>query len=102
MVVILECLECKIKGLGSSLNGEWKERYRNKVEDYLEDTRSFREEDHDTSEENKVKVTEWADKWYNNEVISSEMRDWIIPEKVKPGNVNANPKAHREHLPYKF
>ena len=35
----------------------------------------FREEEHDTSEENKVKVTEWADKWYNNEVIPSGMRD---------------------------
>ena len=92
----------RVQDKGARLFIEWKERYGNKVEDYLEDTRIFREEDHDTREENKVKVTEWAEKWYNNEVISSEMRDWIIPEKVKPGNVYANPKAHKEHLPYRF
>ena len=81
---------------------EWKERYRNEVEDYLEDTRIFREKDNDKSEENKVKVTDWAKKWYNKEVISSQMRDWIMPEKVKPGNVYANPKADKEYLLYRF
>ena len=28
--------------------------------------------------------------------------DWIIPAKVKPGNVHTNPKAHKEGLPYRY
>ena len=40
----------RVQDKGVRLFIEWKERYRSKVEDYLEDTRIFREEDHDVSQ----------------------------------------------------
>ena len=41
-------------------------------------------------------------KWHDKEVISEEEMNWIIPAKVRPGNVHANPKAHKEGLPYRY
>ena len=35
-------------------------------------------------------------------MITSEERDWIIPETIKPGSVYANPKAHKENIPYRY
>ena len=81
---------------------EWKERYKSKVEGYLENKRIFREEDYDTSEENRTKVIECAKISHENAVITSEEREWIIPETIKPGRVYANPKAHKENIPYRY
>ena len=55
----------RVQDKGEELFIEWKERYRSKVEDYLEDTRIFRDEDHDMSQENKDKVIAWANKWHD-------------------------------------
>ena len=92
----------RVQDKGARLCIEWKERYKNKVEDYLQDTRIFRQEDQDRSDENQRKVIDWANKWHDKEVISEEEMNWIIPAKVKPGNVYANPKAHKEGLPYRY
>ena len=92
----------RVQDKGARLFIEWKERYRSKVEDYLEDTRIFREEDHDMSQENIDKVIALANKWHDKEVISEEEKEWIIPKEVRPANVYANPKAHRRDLPYRY
>ena len=91
-----------VQDKGARLCIEWKERYKNKVEDYLQDTKIFRQEDQDRSDENQRKVIDWANKWHDKEVISEEEMNWIIPAKVKPGNVYPNPKAHKEGLPYRY
>ena len=62
----------RVQDKGARLFIEWKERYRSKVEDYLEDTRIFREKDHDMSQENKDKVIAWTNKWHDKEVINEE------------------------------
>ena len=67
----------RVQDKGTRLFIEWKERYRSKVEDYLEDTRIFREEDHDMSQENKDKVIAWENKWHDKEVISEEEKEWM-------------------------
>ena len=45
----------RVQDKGARLCIEWKEKYKNKVEDYLQDTRIFRQEDQD-SDENQRKV----------------------------------------------
>ena len=61
----------RVQDKGGRLFVEWKERYKSKVEGYLESKRIFRGGDHDTSEENRTKVIEWANRWRENEVITS-------------------------------
>ena len=92
----------RVQDKGARMCIEWKERYKKKVEDYLQDTRIFRQGDQDRSDENQTKVIDWANKWHDKEVISEEEMNWIIPPKVKPGNVYANLKAHKEDLLYRY
>ena len=52
----------RIQDKGARFTIEWKEDYERKVEEYLKDARIFREDQEDTSKENKEAVRAWAEK----------------------------------------
>ena len=53
----------RIQDKGARFTIEWKEDYERKVEEYLQDTRIFREDEGDQSTNNKEVVRAWAEKW---------------------------------------
>ena len=52
----------RIQDKGSWLVLEWKDKYREKILNYIEDISIFKEETEDPSEINKARVVEWARK----------------------------------------
>ena len=92
----------RIQDKGARLTIEWKERYHNKVEEYLTDKSTFREDTSDPSAENTTIVKNWARKWFQQKVISSDVANWIPPLTAIPATIHANPKTHKVDIPYRF
>ena len=91
----------RIQDKGARLAIESKVRYTSKVLDYLEDQNTFREDTYDMSNENKVKVAEWAKRWCDQNVIDEDVKTWVTPDEVRPAKVHANLKAHKGNVPYR-
>ena len=91
----------RIQDKGARFTIEWKEDYERKVEEYLQDTRIFREDEGDQSTNNKEVVRAWAEKWKAEGVIDREMKEWIIPSVAKPAHIHANLKTHKKNVPYR-
>ena len=49
-----------------------------------------------------IVVNEWADKWNEREVISTEVSDWVRAVNPKPALIYANVKTHKENWPYRY
>ena len=60
---------------GARLVIDFKERYHQKITDYLEDRTTFREDERDLTADNKLKVSQWADKWYQLNEIPSDVTE---------------------------
>jgi hypothetical protein len=86
---------------GARLVIDFKERYYEKITDYLEDKRTFREDNRDLTTENKLKVSQWADKWQNRKEIPLEVKEWVVPMNPRPAITHANVKTHKQNLPYR-
>ena len=63
---------------------EWKDQYRRKMLNYLEDISIFKEELENPSERNKGRVNEWARKWNLRENIGEEEYEWITQSGLRP------------------
>ena len=87
---------------GSRLVLESKERYKEKMLQYLEDISVFREDEDNQSRENEEKVNNWVMKWEREEQIGREEAEYIICGYNKPAKVYANIKTHKKTWPYRY
>ena len=92
----------RVQDKGSRLVVEWKKDYVNKVFEHLQDSNTFREEDHDKSNEYASTIKMWANKWKERGALTAEVVSWICEGDKKPGKVYANIKTHKETWPYRF
>ena len=92
----------RVQDKGARLTIEWKERYREKVEAYLDDQSTFREDTIDQSAENALSVKNWARKWIKGRVITEEVGNWVSLQTATPATIHGNPKTHKEGIPYRF
>ena len=89
----------RVQDKGSRIVIEEKERYKQKMLQYLEDTNTFREDEEDQSEEYQKEVKQWVEKWKDS--ISEEEQVWIQKETVNPGKVYGNIKTHKDNKAYR-
>ena len=92
----------RVQDKGSRLVLESKERYKEKMLQYLEDIRVFREDGEDQSRENEEKVKNWITKWEREEQIGTEEAEYIICGSTKPAKVYANIKTRKKTWPYRY
>ena len=85
---------------GSRIVVESKDRYIEKMNDYLNNKEVFREDAVDQSQTYKEKIQAWTEKWKEN--LSKEEVNWINKEETNPGKVYANIKTHKPDNPYRF
>ena len=86
---------------GARLVIDFKERYHEKINHYLDDKTVFREDNRDLTAENKIKVNQWAEKWYGRNEIPLEVKELVVPDKPHPAITHANVKTHKQNLPYR-
>ena len=67
----------RVQDKGSRLVIKWKDKYREKMLNYLKDMSIFKEETERPLEKNEQKVNQWAHKWFNEENIGEEELEWI-------------------------
>ena len=91
-----------VQDKGSRLVVEWKNKYKQRMLNYLEDINVFKEETEDPSQRNMERVQKWAVKWNREEQIGEEEMDWIVSVTSKPGKVYGNIKTHKENWPYRY
>ena len=63
-------IDPKVKG--SRMVVESKEKYEEKMPEYLENKNTFREDQQQVSKENEKRVNEWVKKWRRKDQLSSE------------------------------
>ena len=73
--------------------------YETEVHDELKDNGTYKEikEDLTTKIENKIKKN--VEGMYKRNVITKEMKGYLIPKGSQPGKVQANPKIHKTNHP---
>jgi hypothetical protein len=73
--------------------------YETEVHDKLKDNGTYKEikEDLTTKIENKIKKN--VEGMYKRNVITKEMKGYLIPKGSQPGKVQANPKFHKTNHP---
>ena len=92
----------RVQDKGSRLVLESKERYKEKMLQYLEDISVFREDGENQSRENEEKVNNWVMKWEREQQIGTEEAEYIICGNTKPAKVYANIKTHKKTWPYRY
>ena len=85
---------------GSRLVMECKERYITEMFSYLNNKRTFREDELDQSETYQQKVKDWTKSW-EHKLTKGEV-EWINKKEVTSGKVYANVKTHKENNPYRY
>ena len=93
----------RIQDKGSRLVVEYKDHYKEKMEEYLNDERIFREDEADNSRENRREIESWAEKWYRSGHLTEQERDFVtINKHSTPGRIYGNVKVHKQGNPYRF
>ena len=92
----------RVHDKGSRLVIEWKDGYREKMLNYLEDMSIFKAETEPPLEKNEQKVNQWAHKWFNEENIGEEELEWITCSGTRAGKAYANVKTHKVNWPYRY
>ena len=92
----------RVEDKGSSFVVDWKTNCFERCDEYIGDATTFRSDDRDMSAEHAVEVKCWAEKWENNEVLSSEEANWVRIDNPKPARLYANIKIHKNGWPFRF
>ena len=77
------------------------EDYIEKIECELKDSSTYKQTDHDLTEEITRKVEKLVNKLRRKNYITDEIKRYMLPKNVRPGQVKGNPKMHKEGTPYR-
>ena len=78
-----------------------KSDYEDELYNELKDNTTYKEVNKDMTTQIENKIKKQVDKMYKSNIITSELKGYLIPKKSCPGKVQGNPKMHKKNTPFR-